>query len=194
MAGVAFPDDLLVDGERVALHSHPHWRTCLVPAAAFLLAVGVGSFLAAVIRRQPWAPAGWLVLAVVVAAVAVRATVVPFARWRSTHLVVTNHRLLVREGVFARRGLDVPIGRVDSVRTRRGLVERLVGCGTLLVDAGGEQPMWFRDVPDVERAQALLHREISREIDRRRAESGAAAAVPGARAGEPRVETERSAS
>ena len=170
MAGVAYPDDLLVDGERVVLCSRPHWSTCLRPVLVFLLGVAVAAFVAAVIRRQEWAPAGWLALAALTALVLARYTVAPFARWRSTHLVVTNHRLLVREGVLRRHGLDVPIGRVDSVRTRRTLTERMTGCGTLLVDAGGEQPMRFAAVPDVERAQALLHREISRDGLRRRAD------------------------
>lgn len=178
MAGVAYPDDLLVDGERVALHTHPHWRTCLGPAAVSLLAVALAAFVAAVVRLQTWAPFGWLALAVLAAAVVVRWAVVPIVRWRSTHLVVTNHRLLVREGVFSRSGIDVPIHRVDSVRTRRTLGERLAGCGTLLVDAGGEEPMRFAGVPDVERAQALLHREISRDLARRREEDVAAADAP----------------
>lgn len=178
MAGVAYPDDLLVDGEWVALHSHPHWRTCLVPAAVFLLTVAVSAFVAAAVRLQPWAPFAWPAVAVLAVAAVVRWTVVPLVRWRSTHLVVTNHRLLVREGVFSRQGIDVPIHRVDSVRTRRTLGERLAGCGTLLVDAGGEDPMRFAEVPDVERAQALLHREISRDLARRRAEDVVAADVP----------------
>ncbi|WP_130292259.1 PH domain-containing protein [Pseudonocardia sediminis] len=165
---MAYPDDLLVEGERVALYSHPHWRICVGPAAVFLLAVAVASFAGAVVRLQTWAPFGWLALAVLAAAAVARWTVVPLVRWRSTHLVVTNHRLLVREGVFSRSGIDVPIHRVDSVRTRRTLGERLAGCGTLLVDAGGEEPMRFADVPDVERVQALLHREISRDLERRR--------------------------
>lgn len=200
MRCVAYPDDLLVEGERVALYSHPHWRTCVGPAAVFLFAVAVAAFVAAVVRLQAWAPLGWLVLAVLATAVVARYTVMPLMRWRSTHLVVTNHRLLVREGVFSRSGIDVPIGRVDSVRTRRTLGERLAGCGTLLVDAGGEEPMRFAEVPDVERVQALLHREISRELTRRREETGTAATAAnpqgeqGVRRAAPRIEKERSVS
>ncbi len=177
MQGVAYPDDLLVEGERVALYSHPHWRICVGPAVVFLLAVAVAAFAAAVVRLQTWAPVGWLAVAGLAAAVVARWTVLPLVRWRSTHLVVTNHRLLVREGVFSRSGIDVPIHRVDSVRTRRTLGERLAGCGTLLVDAGGDAPMVFAEVPDVERVQALLHREISRDLARRREEDVTAEAV-----------------
>ena len=34
---MAFPDDVLVEGERVVVHRHPHWRVLVGPVLAFLL-------------------------------------------------------------------------------------------------------------------------------------------------------------
>lgn len=34
-------------------------------------------------------------------------TVAPLLRWRTTHFVVTSRRVLVREGVLTRSGIDI---------------------------------------------------------------------------------------
>ena len=37
---MAYPDDLLVDGERVVMHKHPHWKLLVVPVLVLLVVVG----------------------------------------------------------------------------------------------------------------------------------------------------------
>lgn len=178
MVGVAYPDDLLVEGERVAWHAHPHWATQLRPAAVFPITAAVAGFAAAALRLQSWAPLAWAVLGLAGLVIVLRGTVLPLARWRTTHIVVTDRRLMVREGLVSRQGLDVPVDRIASVRVRRTPFGRMVGSGTLIVDTGDPEPMRFRDVGNVERVQARLHREISRAGARQRNETGAAGAVP----------------
>ena len=164
---MAFPDDALDDDERVVLHARPHWRLCLRPAAVLLLLAASAGFAGAVVRLQTWAPYAWLLVAALGAVAAARWTVLPILRWRCSHVVVTNLRFLVREGVVTRDGLDVPIERIDAVRVRTGMAGRLLGCGTLLLDVAGER-LRFADVPRVDRVQARLHREIGRIAETRR--------------------------
>lgn len=165
---MAFPDDVLDDEEHVVLHGRPHWRLCLRSAAVLLLVSALAGFVAAVVRLQPWAPYAWALLGVLAVLAAARWTVLPIVRWRCSHLVVTNLRLLVREGIVTRDGLDVPIERIDAVRVRAGMADRILGCGTLLLDVAGER-LRFADIPRVERVQARLHREIGRIGASRRA-------------------------
>lgn len=152
---MAYPDELLVEGERVVLHRHPHWRLLVGPVLVFLLTLGLAGYLAALARgegRQHW---GWPAIAVTAALLVAWLTVVPVVRWRTTHLVVTTRRLLVREGPRRAQSLEVPLDRIVAVHTRRTRLGRLVGCGTLvLAGAGGE--VEFADVPDVERVRAVL--------------------------------------
>lgn len=164
---MAFPDDVLDDDEHVVLHGRPHWRLCLRPAATLLLVTALAGFGGAVVRLQPWAPYAWALLALLAGLAAARWTLVPIVRWRCSHLVVTDRRFLVREGVAARDGLDVPVDRIDAVRVRSTLAGRVFGHGTLLLDVAGER-LRFADVPAVERVQARLHREIGRRADSRR--------------------------
>ena len=134
-SAVAYPDELLVDGERVVLHRHPHWRLLVGPVLVFLLVVGAAGYLAALARGQGWQAWGWPVIATVAVLLVGVLTVAPVARWRTTHLVVTTRRLLVREGVRRGQSLDVPLDRIAAVHVRR---TRLGPAGGLRV-AGGRR-------------------------------------------------------
>jgi uncharacterized membrane protein YdbT with pleckstrin-like domain len=157
---VAYPDDLLVEDEQVVVHRHPHWKMLVVPVVVLLLVVGVASFLAAVVSAQSWAPWGWLGLAVVGLALVGRFTVFPVLRWRTTHFVVTDRRVLVREGVLTRQGMDIPLRRISSVQFRQSLVERMLGAGTLVIEAESDESLEFDDVPGVRQVHAVLYNEV----------------------------------
>ena len=160
---MAYPDDLLVDGERVVMHKHPHWKLLVVPVLVLLVVVGLGSFLAALVSTQPWAPWAWIGLGALALVLVVWLTVVPVIRWRTTHFVITTRRVLIREGVLTRHGIDIPMSRISSVQFRHTLVERLLGCGTLIIESSSDEPLEFDDVPDVERVHTMLYAEVADE-------------------------------
>jgi uncharacterized membrane protein YdbT with pleckstrin-like domain len=156
---MSYPDELLVEGERVVVHKHPHWKMLIVPVLVFLVTVGLGAFLAALVSAQSWAPVAWIAIAVLGAVLLGWLTLAPLIRWRTTHFVVTTRRVLVREGVLSRQGIDIPMTRVNSVQFRHTVVERMLGCGTLVIESASDEPLEFHDVPDVERVHALLYQE-----------------------------------
>ncbi|MEJ3656042.1 PH domain-containing protein [Actinomycetes bacterium KLBMP 9759] len=160
---MAYPDDLLVPGEQVVMHKHPHAKLLVLPVLVLLLVVGIGSFLAALVAEQSWAPWAWLGLGVVGVVLVVWWTVMPVVRWRTTHFVVTTRRVLVREGVLSRQGIDIPMSRINSVQFRHTALERLLGCGTLVIESASEEPLEFADVPGVEKVHALLYQEVADE-------------------------------
>jgi uncharacterized membrane protein YdbT with pleckstrin-like domain len=157
---VAYPDDLLVEDEQVVVHRHPHWKMLVVPVVVLLLVVGVASFVAALVSAQSWAPWAWLGLAVAGLALVGRFTVFPVLRWRTTHFVVTDRRVLVREGVLTRKGMDIPLKRISSVQFRQGLLERMLGAGTLAIESDSDESLEFDDVPGVRRVHAVLYNEV----------------------------------
>ncbi|MGH8966228.1 MAG: PH domain-containing protein [Actinomycetes bacterium] len=158
---MAYPDELLVEGEQVVVHKHPHWKMLVVPVLVLLVVVGVTCFLAALVSAQSWAPWAWLGLAVAGLALVGRYTVVPAVRFRTTHFVVTDRRVLVRDGVFTRHGIDIPLRRISEVRFRRGVLERMLGAGTLVIESDSDGQLEFDDVPGVHRVYALLYREVA---------------------------------
>jgi uncharacterized membrane protein YdbT with pleckstrin-like domain len=159
---VAYPDDLLVEGEQVVVHRHPHWKILVVPVLVLLLVVGAASFLAALVSAQSWAPWAWLGLAAAGLTLVGRFTVFPVVRWRTTHLVVTDRRVLVREGVLSRHGMDIPLKRISSVRVRHSLLERMLGSGTLVIESESDESLEFDDVPGVRRVHAVLYSEVAK--------------------------------
>lgn len=161
---MAYPDDLLVEGERVVLHEHPHGKMLVSPVLVLLLVVALCVFLAALVREQPWAPIAWIALAAVGVGLVGWLTLVPVLRWRTTHFVVTTRRVLVREGVLSRIGIDIPMSRINSVQFRHTVLERFLGCGTLVIESASDEPLEFADVPRVEKVHALLYQEVADDV------------------------------
>ena len=159
---MAYPDELLVPGEEIITHRHPHWKMMVVPVVVLLVLVGLVSYLAAFIGAQSWGPWARIVLLVIALALVVRFTIVPLIRWRTTHFVITNRRVLVREGLITRRGMDIPMRRITGVQFRQSLFERLFGVGTLVMESAGDEPLEFEDVPGIEEVHGLLYQEVAK--------------------------------
>ncbi|MDR7301329.1 PH domain-containing protein [Haloactinomyces albus] len=162
---MAYPDDLLGADEHVVVHRHPHWKTLIVPVLVFLGVVGGGTYLAALAMGTDWQVPVWITLAALGGSLIIGLTLAPLLRWRTTHFVVTSHRLMVREGVFTRSGIDIPMSRINSVRFRHGIVDRMLGSGTLIVESASDEPLEFDDIPGVERVHSLLYREVNDDSD-----------------------------
>ncbi|HWR46291.1 MAG TPA: PH domain-containing protein [Pseudonocardiaceae bacterium] len=156
-----YPDELLRGDERVLVHTHPHWKMLVLPVLAFLVIVGLGSYAAGWIAGQSWRFSGWIGLAVLGGIGVLWLTVTPLLRWRTTHFVLTTRRVLVREGVLTRSGIDIPINRINSVQFRHSLIDRILGCGTLIVESASDEPLEFDDIPQIERVHSLLYYEVN---------------------------------
>ncbi len=162
---MAYPDELLGEDESVVVHHHPHWKMLVFPILVFLVVVGGGTYLAALADATSWRVIIWSVLGVVGGFLIIWFTLAPLFRWRTTHYVVTTQRFMVREGVFTRSGVDIPMARINSVRFRHGIVDRILGSGTLIVESAADEPLEFDDIPGVERVHSLLYREIDGATD-----------------------------
>ena len=169
---MAYPDKLLAEDEEVVRHLHPHWLTLFWPVVWFLVVVGGASFGMAVIpagRQQGIYRMGILALAVVLLVVFV---LVPLLRWRTTHYVISTHRLLFREGIMSRRGRDIGLSRITDVSYRQSLWERIINSGTLTIESAGEGGSTvLKQIPDSEGVQQLLNHMVEEDADRRAQES-----------------------
>jgi uncharacterized membrane protein YdbT with pleckstrin-like domain len=153
MTPMALSEKNLTDGERVIMELREHPKALVWPIV-LLIAVLVAAVAAGILVPQgPGRWAAWAVLAVV----AVVWVFVPWLRWRSTSFTVTNQRIAMRSGVFTRIGRDIPLYRINDISMEKDVIDRIFGCGTLVVsDATEKAGMKLPDVPDVER----VHRDL----------------------------------
>jgi uncharacterized membrane protein YdbT with pleckstrin-like domain len=162
MCGMASQHSLTADEEPVLL-LRPHWKTLIRP---FLLAVIVvaAALVAEVFPSGQGATAVRLVIAVVAILVLMVWLAVPVLRWRTTTYELTTRRLRMREGIVTRRGRDIPLVRINDVSFEKGLLDRLLGAGRLVVESAGEHgQILLNDIPHVEQVQGTLFRLVEDE-------------------------------
>ena len=157
-------DDSLTEGERFVLQLHPHWKTLLRPI--LILIVVVAAALTGLILLSSRGNMGIARLAIgVVAVVAIVIWfVVPLLRWRTTTYELTTRRLRLRSGILSRSGRDFPLIRISDVSFSHGLIDRLLGCGRLVVESAGEHgQLVLNEIPRVEHVQATLFQLVEDE-------------------------------
>jgi uncharacterized membrane protein YdbT with pleckstrin-like domain len=156
---VAYPKKLLSDDEAIVLETHPHWKTLVLPVLELLVICGVAGFLLAIVDPN----IGKYVILGVAALLIVLAFVIPLLRWRTTLFVLTDRRVVVRTGILSRTGRDIPLTRVNDVTFSHNLIERMLGCGTLVVESAGERgQVQLTEVPKVEQVQRQLYELVER--------------------------------
>lgn len=151
----------LGDGESVILELRTHWKALIGPAMVFMVFVaGAGIGVALMPKGDNQQLMQIIVICVAVLGILIWA-VWPILSWLAATYVITNQRLITREGVITRTGRDIPLGRINDVSYERQLLDRILGCGTLVVWSAGEQGrVDLRDVPKVERVQRTLSEQL----------------------------------
>ena len=177
---MVFPRRLLVEGEELVLDLRPHWIALVRAAVVAVLVLGAWGYLLSG-SRLPEGTAGdalrWIVLGVG-ALLLFWYTVRDTIEWLTSNFVVTTDRIVHREGFIAKRSMEIPLEAINDVRFQQGVLERVIGAGTLVIhsasEAGREE---FADVRDPEMVQKTIYHQG--EINQQRMR-GAAPAVPAA--------------
>jgi uncharacterized membrane protein YdbT with pleckstrin-like domain len=158
----------LAPGEELVLRLHPHGKILVRPAAILLLIIAAA--LTVVVFLPQNSTDMWPIRFVVGAAALVAAIVwfgVPFLKWRTTTYEMTTRRLRLREGILTRSGRDFPLNRISDVSFKQGLIDRLFGCGQLIVESPGEQgQLMLPEIPEVRRVQGILFQLVGEEAAR----------------------------
>jgi uncharacterized membrane protein YdbT with pleckstrin-like domain len=161
---VRYPDNVLAGDEQVVVHRHPHWKRLIGAVLVLILATGLAAFVAAVVNATDWQHTAknvvfaviWAIWLVVIGWL----TLWPFLNWLTTHFVITDRRVMFRQGVLARSGIDIPLARILRVEFRHRIVDRILRTGTLIIESASQDPLEFYDIPRVARVHALLYQEV----------------------------------
>jgi len=168
---VPFPRRLLIEGEELILDLRPHWIALvgptivtLVVVAGYLLAVAYAPDEGAGRSVVVW---GGLVLAVVIL---IWYPLRRFIDWATSNFVVTTDRVIHREGFIAKRSMEIPLEKINDVRFRQSVFERIIGAGDLILESAGEFGRnVFSNIRDPEHVQKTIYHqgELNQEREMR---------------------------
>ena len=160
---MAYPKNLIQQGETVALDLRPHWwyfsRNILTGIPLLILVLLVlnwddGGFVKdasawiIVVLLLVWA--GWLVL--------------KYFQWTMTYFVVTDRRVIYRTGVISKKGVEIPLERINNINFHQRVIDRIIGAGDLDIESAGRDGQSHFDF--VRHPDGVQH-EIYRQMEKR---------------------------
>ena len=126
-----FPRKLLIQNEELVLDLRPHPIALVVPAIVTVVGLVAAVWLSAKTNFD-WL--WWLLFLVGFVAFPLRRIVA----WLTSNFVVTNERVVHRAGFIAKRSMEIPLEEITDVRFEQGIVDRLVGAGSLIISSASE--------------------------------------------------------
>ena len=150
---VGISPKLLTDGESVVVDTRTHPKALILPGLVLVITLAVAIFLDRLVDNGVVSLIVWILALVVVVWWALR----PFLDWLTATYTITSKRLITRQGLISRKGHDIPLMRISDVAFDQGIVDRMLGCGTLIVsDASTHGSVRLHDIPRVENVQRTL--------------------------------------
>jgi len=131
---MAFPTRLLVEGEELVLDLRPHWIALVMPAVAAIATFVVMLILYNTFDESILDTAVGIAGTLFLLAYPVRRLV----DWLTSHFVVTSDRIIHRRGFIAKYSMEVPLEAINDVRFEQGIIDRMIGAGTLVVQSASE--------------------------------------------------------
>ena len=127
-----FPKRLLIPDEELILDLRPHPVALALPVIVVVAELAVAIWLTATFDFSSWI---WWALFLVIF------VLYPFRRlirWLTSNFAVTSERVIHREGLIAKRSMEIPLEAINDVRFEQGIFDRIVGAGTLLISSASE--------------------------------------------------------
>jgi uncharacterized membrane protein YdbT with pleckstrin-like domain len=160
-------DRSLAPGEESVEILHPHWKTLVRPVGLAFVVVAATLAGEVLIPASKQATVERLALGAVAFVLLMWWLMYPLLRWRTTVYELTTRRMRLRDGIVTRNGRDIPLSRITDVSFRKGLLDRLLGCGTLIVESAGEHgELTLTEIPRVEHVQSTLFQLVEEEQTR----------------------------
>lgn len=157
---MAISSKLLNPGEEVVIDTRTHVKALLVPLFWLVVLLAAGTVAQVYVDNGTANLAFWILVVLAVLWFAVR----PLLVWLTTTYTFTNRRLITRRGIIVRKGHDMPLARINDIAYEFGLIDRVLGCGTLIISVASEDgQIKLHDIPRVEETQRRLNHMLQGE-------------------------------
>jgi len=175
---VAFPRKLLTSDEEIVLDLRPH---PIALAGAILVTILIIVAWILLLTHLPGTGTTRDVFRyLIIGAGLVLFVIYPLRRliqWLTSNFVVTNERVIHRQGFIAKTSMEIPLDRIQNVKFRQGVFERIIGAGSLIIESAGERGTnVFSDIRHPESVQKVIYEHA--EARTREMQGGAPMAAP----------------
>jgi len=161
-----FPKKNLNANETIALDMHPHWWYFAEPAWSLLGSIVLGIIVLAKTHGDVGKVLRVVTLILLVGTAIWLVT--RYMKWLTTNFVITSNRLIFRQGIIGKSGIEIPLERVNNVNFHQTVFERILGAGDLLIESGGEDGQQrFTDIRHPAQVQNLIHAQMEGHFQRR---------------------------
>lgn len=149
-----YPERLLTEDEEILLQFRPHWKVMLPVLGWAMLLSALGGVAVAALD-PPWQ---WVSLALALL-LWLLLSLRRLIGWWWTNYVLTTERIVVRRGMVARSGTEIPLENINNVLFSQTVLERLLRYGDVLIESAGSQGQSrLEDIPDPEGFQSDVYR------------------------------------
>jgi uncharacterized membrane protein YdbT with pleckstrin-like domain len=163
-----FPRRLLIPDEELVLDLRPHPIALVMPAVVTIVGFVAASWLTAKTDVADWV---WWVLFLILL---VLYPVPKLVAWLTSNFAVTSDRVIHRQGFIAKRSMEIPLEAINDVRFEQGILDRMVGAGTLVISSASEFGRnTFDDIRHPEAVQKVIYEQG--ESNKKRMYQGSAA-------------------
>jgi uncharacterized membrane protein YdbT with pleckstrin-like domain len=151
---VVISQKLLNPGEQIVVSTRTHPKALILPILTLVVLLAAGVAFSVFVDNGTARLVAWLLVLVLV----LWRVLWPLLDWMTSSYTITDRRLITRNGIITRRGHDIPLGRISDVAYELDLIDRVLGCGTLVIsDASTHGQVLIYDIPQVEATQRKLN-------------------------------------
>jgi len=151
---VVISQKLLNPGEKIVVSTRTHPKALILPILTLVVLLAAGVVFSVLVDNGTARLVAWLLVLLL----ALWRVLWPFLDWLTSSYTITDRRLITRNGILTRRGHDIPLGRISDVAYELDLIDRVLGCGTLVIsDASTHGQVLVYDIPQVEATQRKLN-------------------------------------
>ena len=159
---MAISPKLLNEGEKVVIDTRTHVKALIFPILMLVVFLAIGTWVQTAIDQGIVTKGVWILVAIGVIWFVLKPVII----WATATYTFTDRRLITRTGVIVRRGHDMPLARISDIAYEFGPIDRLLGCGTLLIsDASTHGTIKLHDIPQVEETQRTLNQMLQKLHD-----------------------------